>query len=220
MNPSPFKDFIKEKSFDIVFAVFRVAALIKNSRIKEKLENSGLKLLLERTSGALEELEYLVRLGEGLNEIKNIDSKVLYREFGNLNSAIRQSANGNAEIEKIFIKQPVLVEKHYSNISQIEVVNGNANLNGNPNGNGNIVNSAIRQTAILEKIRQLPDCRMKDLVVAFSEVSERTLRNDIQRLCDAGMIERIGNGGPASYYIIKNNAENHVIPSSNNLVTQ
>lgn len=198
------KDFIKERSFDIAFAVFRVAALVKNISIKEKLENSGLKLLLERTIGALEELEYLVRLGEGLNEIKSIDAKVLYREFGNLDSAMRQTANGNAEIEKIFSKPPILVENQ--DFSQTETANGN--VNGNSNGNGNIVNSAMRQTAILEKIRQLPDCRMKDLVAAFPEVSERTLRNDIQRLCDTGMIERIGNGGPSSYYIIKNSVEN------------
>lgn len=183
------RDFIKERAFDIAFAVFRVAALVKNMRIKEKLENAGLKLLLERTTNGLEELEYLVRLGEGLNEIKSIDAKVLYRECGNLDSAMRQSANGNAEIEKIFSKPPVLVENEHQE-----------NSNGNSNGNGNVVNSAIRQTAMLEKIRQLPDCRMKDLVAAFPEVSERTLRNDIQRLCDTSMIERIGNGGPNSYY--------------------
>ena len=104
------KDFIKERAFDIAFAVFRVSALVKNIRIKEKLENAGLKLLLERNSGVLEELEYLVRLGEGLNEIKSIDAKVLYRECGNLDSAMRQSANGNAAIEKIFSKPPILTE--------------------------------------------------------------------------------------------------------------
>lgn len=74
------------------------------------------------------------------------------------------------------------------------------------------IGATIRQTAILNKIRSMtiknPDgtmagCRMRDLITAFPNVSERTLRNDLQRLAGQDIVQRIGNGGPASYYIVK-----------------
>ncbi|MBI4093292.1 MAG: DeoR family transcriptional regulator [Candidatus Kerfeldbacteria bacterium] len=44
---------------------------------------------------------------------------------------------------------------------------------------------------------------MKDLIAEFPDVSERTIRYDLQRLLQHGSVERVGNGGPASYYVIK-----------------
>lgn len=75
------------------------------------------------------------------------------------------------------------------------------------------VGSAIRQSAILSKIKLscndavnesgFKGCRMKDLIAEFPDVSERTLRYDLQRLLQHGTVQRVGNGGPASYYVIK-----------------
>lgn len=61
---------------------------------------------------------------------------------------------------------------------------------------------AVRQSAILEKIKlgNGNGMRLKDLLAQFPDVSERTIRYDLQKLCDGGSIERVGNGGPATYY--------------------
>ncbi len=64
-------------------------------------------------------------------------------------------------------------------------------------------NSDIRQKTIVEKIRQSGNCRVREIQEIFPELSERTLRYDLQKLSDQGLIERIGNGGPASFYRIK-----------------
>jgi hypothetical protein len=73
------------------------------------------------------------------------------------------------------------------------------------------IGNAIRQSAILEKIKamnvrdargEIIGCRMKDLLAAFPGVSERTLRNDLQRLVNQEKIGRIGAGG-FSVYVIK-----------------
>ena len=63
-------------------------------------------------------------------------------------------------------------------------------------------NIAVRQSAILEKIKlgNGNGARLKDLLAAFPDVSERTIRYDLQKLCDGGVVERVGNGGPATYY--------------------
>jgi hypothetical protein len=76
---------------------------------------------------------------------------------------------------------------------------------------GSGINTAIRQAAIINRIKSMPagrqdagsGCRLKDLLAEFPDVSERTIRYDLQRLCEQGIIERVGNGGPASYYIFK-----------------
>ena len=72
-------------------------------------------------------------------------------------------------------------------------------------GNGSIRNakSEGRQSAILERIRQNSSCRLKDIQEFLPETSERTLRYDVQNLIEQGLIERVGNGGPATYYKTK-----------------
>jgi len=68
-------------------------------------------------------------------------------------------------------------------------------------GNGS-ENPAIRQSAIFDKISGFSgkSVQLKDIVSLFPEVSERTLRYDLQRLCADGKIERVGQGGPATHY--------------------
>jgi len=60
-----------------------------------------------------------------------------------------------------------------------------------------------RKEKILNRIRQSGNCRMRDIQEVMGDVSERTLRYDLQRLVAEGLIERVGSGGPATYYRIK-----------------
>ncbi|TSC82650.1 MAG: hypothetical protein G01um101420_173 [Parcubacteria group bacterium Gr01-1014_20] len=64
-------------------------------------------------------------------------------------------------------------------------------------------NPEIRQSAILDRIRQRGYCRLRDIEEAFVDTSERTLRYDLQRLIEQDLVERIGSGGPASFYRVK-----------------
>jgi hypothetical protein len=59
--------------------------------------------------------------------------------------------------------------------------------------------SPMRQKQIVERIRQMGDCRMKDLQDYFPGVSERTLRYDLQELIGEGTVERHGFG-PSVFY--------------------
>jgi len=64
---------------------------------------------------------------------------------------------------------------------------------------------AIRQSAILGRIRQSGNesVQLKDIIAAFPDFSDRTLRYDLQRLCSQGVIERVGQGGPGTYYKLR-----------------
>ena len=59
-----------------------------------------------------------------------------------------------------------------------------------------------RQAMILDKIRQSGNCRTSELHGVLPDLSERTLRYDLQRLVEQGKIER-GGAGPASWYRLK-----------------
>jgi hypothetical protein len=72
-------------------------------------------------------------------------------------------------------------------------------------GNG-FISAKIRQSSILERIRQSGNCRLKELQEILPGTSERTLRYDIESLIAQNRIERVGTGGPAIYYRIRQNA--------------
>ncbi len=81
---------------------------------------------------------------------------------------------------------------------------------GKPQLNNIEMRQSTRQSAIVDKIRQFGNlpagqagCRMKELQDAFPAVSERTLRYDLEKLVERGLIERAGTGGPATFYRAK-----------------
>lgn len=57
-----------------------------------------------------------------------------------------------------------------------------------------------RQAKILQKIREAGSCRLKELQEILPDVSERTIRYDLQKLLEEDVVERVGGGGPFSYY--------------------
>ena len=185
-----------DKAYDISFAVFRVVATVNNAKLKSALEDSAVDLILEINDQAVDKLGALVRLATSVNEMKTLNAEVLLRELDNIKveiqSAISQSAIGNedeVDLSNSFAdssEQPV--HKQEDEEKDIKI-------------NSNIAN---RQSAILSFIRQstsgrdgLPNgCRMRDLIVKFPEVSERTLRNDLHDLALGGLLERVGSQGP------------------------
>lgn len=71
-------------------------------------------------------------------------------------------------------------------------------------------NIVKRQSAMADLIRQsgnLPGgktgCQFRYIQESFPGVSERTIRYDLSRLMEEGMIERVGSGGPGSSYRLR-----------------
>lgn len=163
--------------------------------------------------------------------VKELDSfNSAIRQFGNAPTEtirVRQSGNHTGELpnlETMFSMPPAviensetatidkekeIVEKAYSTVNkesgnspikpfseQVEKVRQSFTQSIDPS-------IAIRQKLIAERVRQLSKANLKDLAIQFPNVSERTLRYDLQRLCDRGIIEKIGNSGPGTSYIPK-----------------
>ncbi len=174
-------------------------------------------------------LDTLVRMGHSIYEIEPVNATILVRELDSFNSAIRQFGNleqalpnletffatslstipDKSPVEIVKVSEQSLVAASQTQSESNSSLIGSAIISsvGNENDAGNgMKNMAIRQTAIVEKIKSCPPaggCRLKDLTTEFPQVSERTLRYDLQRLAEQGIVQRIGNGGPASYYRMK-----------------
>ena len=175
----------------------------------------------------IEIIRSLSELGKDIYQIEPMNAKILAQELGVLESAIRQDfgiGSGRVDIGDIFSK-PLAIPESYNN-EKLDAVSSildsasnnnsvselgqnhnygssNSNENGHSNGNGNGINSTIRQSAIIDIIRQSKKVGLKDVLAAFPDVSERTVRYDLQKLCIQGVLDRIGNGGPATYYTLK-----------------
>jgi len=227
-------EFIKNRSFEIAWAVFRCANIIKQPKLKIELENASVDIVANLgIVDNLEKLEQLIRLAEVVEEISKINAFILFREIDNLKEAIRQwnsairqereEKEKSSAIDKIFEKTPVpLFEKDNSSAklttSSSAIVrqseNSSAKLTtsssakefGNELANGN--SSAIsieedRQNRLFKKVQELGKTTTKELMASFPDISERTIRFYLLRLCDQGLVSRIGSTGPGSYYVAK-----------------
>lgn len=195
--------FVNQKAQEIGYAVVRVAAYVRRQELRQRLERLSFQLLEDAVGGNLElairtcsSLESLINLGKSIYEIEPINAKVILGELASLNEAMRQIAGLEQlpNLDNIFSKPPAVLTEAQDNGQE----------NGNGNG-GNGINASIRQSAILEKIRQSENrqAQLKDIIAAFPDISERTMRYDLQKLCLQGLLERAGNGGPGSYYLLK-----------------
>lgn len=119
-------EFIKDRSFEIAWAVFRCAVLIKQVKLKTEVEDAAIDLVARASDfyaekgensankhlAAVEKLEQIVKLAEVANEIKSVNANVLFRELNNLSWAVRhrileikEKEEEGVEIEGIFTKQ-------------------------------------------------------------------------------------------------------------------
>ena len=174
---------------ELVYSLMRVAIVIRNEELGAKINFWSLQLFenlnLENLKQSLKVIKLLsefIKFGKMIYEIEPIDADILVSELNNLDSVIRQQSS--------FAGLP----------SPKELFSGNDAVEDEPDDS---LNAVIRQSSILEKIRQFSGegCQMKDLMPAFPEVSERTIRYDLQKLVNQELIARVGNGSGTSYVI-------------------
>ncbi len=302
------KEFFTQRSFEVVWAVFRVAEHTTRQKIKQGLEDKATDYLLAKDLKTLDELEEIIRLSGQIKEINQINTSVLLRETGNLRAAMldiqdiqkKQLAPANTpenapKIEEVFSRPPMRVsdlieimkksgfeikERQTEKTESIEKINlgvkSDEAVNNGPaikspareeidfikekqeeieykqkesgkaifegqllekspeitksdtlnsparqeltkeSGKSEIKSPASkkdrfdavigfkeRNSIIMELLNKRSLCHIKDLIDSLPNISERTVRYDVQRLVDKGVIERVGTGGPNSFFRIK-----------------
>lgn len=211
---------IESAAVDLVAHLTDVASAIENS---VKIENSKLNI------DPIERLESLVSLAESIGEMKAVNASVLKRELGNLQTAIDfhintfkghpgdLSGKEDIDISSMFPSSaltsgnPASKNRNSDIKNSLEIRNSKFVPNGNNPGTDESLNPkpqslvtdsepTVRQMAILRNIREIEFCRLRNIVEAMPNISERTIRNDIQGLIEKGLVRRVGGGGPNSYF--------------------
>ncbi|OGY97689.1 MAG: hypothetical protein A2855_00445 [Candidatus Liptonbacteria bacterium RIFCSPHIGHO2_01_FULL_57_28] len=189
-----------KKAYEITYAMFRVAAAAPSRALAGLMEKEALNLLRgavgnfqDEYRNALGIIHYLIALGRDTNNIHNDNVALLVQQLDALESLLRDrsmNAVSPTDLSQIFAASNVVEPaKSLPKVRQTPQVNSIA--------------ASERQQRILERIRQSGNCRTRDLQEVLPDLSERTLRYDLQRLIEDGKIERGGGGGPASWYRIK-----------------
>lgn len=282
-------EFMKKRSFEVVWAVFRVAAIVPRAGIKQILEDRALGYFSHKNSEALDVLEEAIQLGSKVGDISEVNSSVLLREIGTLRTLFIEAKNAPVEkveipeqesIEHIFSEPPMLfadfahmmqVDHDTEGVAQpMQAAHPTANLandimesgktvsgktqndrfssdiykapsfsgkslandimeSGNVQSGNNlakkearisgnagnakstqtgknaqpVLSSAERKEQIVSILKSKNFCNMNDIMGHFPNVSDRTLRYDIKTLADSKIVERVGNGGPNSFFRLR-----------------
>ena len=209
----------RQKAREIAYLLARVSYQIKRQSLRSRIEELAVLLaeyaakssVLKDNStiaslcAVVSALDVLVRYGHSLYEIEPVNATSLVHELHSFNSAIRQFAElPNADIAEL---------PNYGN-------NEDEKRKGKEKFSKKMVKttdeSGNRQSDILEKVKSgnIADLelgklsfKLKDVIAAFPGISERTLRYDLQRLCEQAVFERIGEGGPGTYYRVRQETE-------------
>ncbi|MBI2033592.1 MAG: DeoR family transcriptional regulator [Candidatus Liptonbacteria bacterium] len=213
MPDDNFSQFATKKAYEISYAIFRVSGILKNGSLAKQLEDQALKILstailkdYAECRLVLNSIEYLLRLGTDVNLINPANSYLVINEIGNFNSAIAEFENTaklpDLNLEPIFSKKPIPVDNMEKVKREHKEDNKKASEETSIDDKASI-RAAIRQSAILERIRQFGNCRLKDIQEFLPDVSDRTVRYDLQTLIEQGLIEKVGTAGLSSHYQIK-----------------
>jgi predicted MarR family transcription regulator len=220
--------FILTKAYEVTYALFRLAAQMQEKDFAESLRASGTALLTgaaaedyAAASRSLRVMECLVKFGGDVGMIGTQNVDVMVREIYALDVAIaeRKTAVKTDEVNvaEIFSKSEIAAHSEEPKVgepfraTELEneptIMQNEAMVaepyqprSNNPAIRQSANDSAIRQVAILERIRQFGSCRLKDIQDILPNTSERTIRYDLQTLLEKNLIERIGNAGPSVFY--------------------
>jgi len=220
-----FAAFCEKKAFEIAYAVFRISEYVKQKSFADYLETYSLSILEAASTGKYQQLlesakplENLLRLGGESGFIKRNHADIVIMEVMKLTEAVnRQMAESHPaepelDIERIFSKQEYTPRNRKPATEKKPAIQQPAkdepaeDLKEEEMTESEKNAAKIRQSVILEKIRQTGNCRLKDIDDILPDLSERTIRYDIQQLIEKNLIERIG-AGPNVVYRLRNFAE-------------
>jgi hypothetical protein len=187
-----------KKSYEISYALWRISGNIENTNFADKIAGKAIELIsfaadadYENVLRMLPGLRSLIHFSGDVGLISMGNRNILFKEIGNLESAIADS-----QVFPLPKSEIINISEFFSNKI------GKTENEETGNDMGNNEKSEIRQSAILERIRQIGNCRLGDIQVILPGSSERTIRYDLESLVQKKLVERVGVGGRGVYYRI------------------
>jgi hypothetical protein len=91
-------EFFNQRSFEVVWAVFRVAQYVSRPKLRQTLEDRALDYFVARNGATLDALEETIRLSANIGEIGKTNAGVLLRETGTLRAALLEFKEKNIAV--------------------------------------------------------------------------------------------------------------------------
>ncbi len=211
------------KAYEISYAAFRIASRTGSVALREHLERQALSLLDAATvenygwiNIVSRAIGYLIRFGGDVGLVNEENKETILRELAELDARVagteKPAVIEPVPLDDIFSGQEPLfrnelIRKARPAIRQTERKEDRDSEQLRERERES-ADPSIRQETIFNIIRQSGNCRLRDLTAALPDYSERTLRYDLETLSLQGLVERIGNGGPAVFYRIRQTAAN------------
>lgn len=202
-----------KKAFEVACALIRIAGYSGNVSYKSYLESYAMALLDSvetgnntKTAQITQTVRQFLLLGTFSGFLTETDRSFMQDQIATLNAAIyaanKESGNPakDLQLQDIFTESgnpetgnPATLSKPAKSerTTRVHKIESDSN------------SLRERQERILEIIRQSGNCKVRDLQDKLPDISERTLRYDIQTLAEQGKIERFGPGGPSTFYRLK-----------------
>lgn len=190
----------QELANDIAAATFRVAELVKEPRLRSELQSALFDLILSNTANTAK-LKSLIKFGQSIKEIKDINADILSKELGHLEILAKEVNSANADLN---LMAEFKNKKYGSELGQLSKWSSPDIKRPSGRVMDSLASQRFGRQANLEQVLRFvetrQETRFKDLEQAFGLWSSRTLRRIIERLRKSGKIERVGNPGPSSFY--------------------
>lgn len=214
---------IRKKAQEVSFVLLKIAGYIRHKELAARLESISYQLIeslysddLNTAMAKVDAAIGLSSLASNIGEMNQNNTAIVLRELENLKNGISQyretrEVREMPSMEGLFSKltiaapaksakpQVVVSQKPAMSVSSVQVkpVSVSAPISEN---NGAAI---IRQNSILATIKLASGkkLQLKDLIAAFPDISERTLRYDLVKLCQVGKLRREGTGGPSNFYV-------------------
>ncbi len=153
----------------------------------------------------LEVLAHQLKIAGGVTKLGDLEAGFTKNVNITRSQVFKKSSNWSGPAAPVENPEEVIIDDFEINYGEAELGNteiGNQAINNPAMNDKEEGNSAMRKDKLYLMISTAPQKRLalKELVSAFPNVSERTLRYDLKKLADEGRIVRQGSGGPSSYY--------------------
>jgi len=209
---------IRKQAQQLSLALIKISVSARRIEFRKRLERVAFDLLelsacrdFEGVSSIVTVSKELITFGKIIYEIEPMNAEFLLGECETINKMARDLVGADIEMETPERTLEEIFNKRTENRDEggIDMEREKKNEYSKKreekkiirqSGNG-IENPAMRQSAILEEIGRKSgnSAQVREIMSSFPNISERTLRYDLQKLCKEGVVRRIGNG-PSTLY--------------------
>lgn len=212
---------VQDKAFDLCLAIYRIVKhfpeeevlisqikklandLTANILILEKTE----KNLIQEISWQLEKINVFLRIAGTQGWLNPINFDFLMQGYGKIKDELNNLSDSRINVVSFEMRLPrgsaEIEKKEKKTLSNDFSEKQNSNIIKRKTENRQLINELNqRQRKIIDFMRKKKEAKMNDLQGIFKgEVTERTLRNDLQGLTAKKLIRAEGEFKTRKYYI-------------------